>query len=113
MKHWLTTLAIIASPVALALDASDFNDLEGWTISAVTSVHGDFKGCEHNKRIRFENGWTLTCSEYSYSYSYQPDAVIFAKQFDFRGKSYWMIKVLIDDEFYEMEPIAARPVRGK
>lgn len=113
MKHWLTAAALIGSPVAFALDASDFAGLEGWTVAAVTTVRGEFEGCEHSKRIRFDNGWSLTCSEYSYNYSYQPDAVIFAKQFDFRGKSYWMIKVLIDDEFYEMEPIAAKPVRGK
>ena len=101
------------SAPALALDASDFTDLEGWTVAAVTTVRGDFEGCDHDKLIRFDNGWLLTCAEYSYSYSYRPDAVIFVKAIDFRGRSYWMVKALIDDEFYEMEPIPAKQKKSK
>ena len=37
-----------------------------------------------------------------------PDAVIFVKTFPYRGVNYWMVKALIDEEFYEMQPIRAR-----
>jgi hypothetical protein len=99
---------VTGSPPAAALDASDFDAVLGYTVVAVTQARGAFKGCEHDKRVRFENGWTLTCSEYSYNYSYGPDAVIFAKNFEHRGVKYWMLKVLIDDEFYDMQPMRAR-----
>jgi hypothetical protein len=104
---------LIVTSSAIALDASDFNGLEGWTVAAVTTVRGDFEGCDFEKRIRFDNGWTLTCSGYSYSYAYRPDAVIFSKAIEIKGRNYWMIKVLIDDEFYEMQPVLARVSRPR
>lgn len=99
---------LISPALAYALDASDFDDLVGWTVAASTQVRGDFEGCDFDKKIRFDNGWVLTCSEYSYSYSYRPSAVIFVKSFSLKGRTYWMVKVLIDDEFYEMQPIPAK-----
>ena len=101
-------LLTAATMPAHACDPSDFSGMEGWTIAAVTQVRGDFEGCDFDRVIGFDSGWTLTCSEYSYSYSYRPDAVIFAKTMQFRGRSYWMIKALIDDEFYDMQPIPAK-----
>lgn len=108
MSRLTALLLAIAVPTAHALEASDLSDMEGWTITAVTNVRDDFEGCDFDKGIQFDNGWTLTCTEYSYSYSYHPDAVVFAKVFPFKGQNYWMIKVLIDDEFYEMQPIPAK-----
>jgi hypothetical protein len=105
---FLASIVLVASTSAKAIDASDFDDLVGYTIVAVTQVNDEFEGCDHDKRIRFDNGWTLTCSEYSYSYAYRPDAVIFAKSFPYRGTTYWMLKALIDDEFYDMEPVRAK-----
>jgi len=93
---------------AFAVDASDFSGMEGWTVAAVTTVSGDFEGCDFDRPIKFDNGWTLTCSGYSYSYAYRPDAVIFAKRFELRGRRYWMVKVLIGDELYDMEPMPAK-----
>lgn len=102
-------LAMLILPASShALDASDFEDLVGWTIAASTQVRGDFEGCDFDKKIRFDNGWVLTCSEYSYSYSYRPSAVIFVKSFSFKGRAYWMVKALIDDEFFEMEAIPTK-----
>ncbi len=107
----MTRLGVLAlflvTSAAVALDASDFSGMEGWTVAAVTTVRGDFEGCDFDKRIRFDNGWTLTCSGYSYSYAYRPDAVIFSKAVEIRGRGYWMVKVLIDDEFYDMQPVLA------
>src|SRR5689334_1788541 len=90
---------------ALAIDASDFSGLEGWTVAAVTHVDDEFEGCDFDRRIRFSNGWALTCSTYSYSYSYMPEAVIFLKSFKHQNRNYWAVKVLIEDEFYDMLPI--------
>jgi hypothetical protein len=78
-----------------------------WYIAATTTVNGDFEGCDFDKKIRFDNGWTLACSSYSYTYSYRPDAVIFSKTMVVKGQNYWMLKALIDDEMYEMAPIPA------
>jgi hypothetical protein len=106
-SHVAIALTLLA-PVAAAVDTSDFADLVGWTVTASTEVVGEFEGCDFDKRIRFTNGWVLTCAEYSYSYAYQPDAVIFTKPFSLAGRSYWMVKALIDDEFFEMRPIPAK-----
>lgn len=92
-------------PQAKALDASDFSGLEGWTITAVTEVDGDFEGCDYDKKIRFTNGLVLTCSGYSYSYAYQPDAVILTKILSVGGRQYIEIKAIIEDEIYDFEPI--------
>jgi hypothetical protein len=108
MNRIISLLFLAATTPALALDASDFSGIEGWTIAAVTQVRDEFEGCDFDRVIRFDNGWTLTCSEYSYSYSYRPDAVIFAKTMQYRGRSYWMIKALIDDEFYDMQPVPVK-----
>lgn len=109
MKLTVPALLLVAvAETAMALDASDFDEVVGYTVIAVTQVRGDFEGCDFDKKIRFDNGWTLTCSSYSYSYAYRPDAVIFAKTCPHKGVNYWMIKVLIDDEFYEMQPIRAK-----
>jgi len=92
-----------------AIDASDFNGLEGWTVSAVTTVSDDeYEGCDFDKRIHFENGWTLRCSTYSYNYAYRPEAVIFTKLVEFGGRSVWMVKALIEDEIYDMAPVPAK-----
>lgn len=100
--------SLVVPAGSFAIDASDFSQLEGWTVAAVTQVRDEFKGCDFDRRIRFANGWVLTCSTYSYSYSYMPDAAIFIKSFNYQNRAYWMIKVLIDDEFYEMRPIPAK-----
>jgi hypothetical protein len=92
----------------LPLDASDFSGLEGWTVAAVTTVEDDFEGCDFDKKIKFDNGWTLTCSSYSYSYAYRPDAVIFTRKTEYRSRQYLLMKVLIDDDFYDMYPVPAR-----
>ena len=108
MRTCLALLLSISATPSVALDASDFADLVGWTVAAATNVRDEFEGCDFDKKIRFDNGWSLTCSSYSYSYAYRPDAVIFTKSFPSRGQNYWMIKVLINDEIYDMQPIKAK-----
>lgn len=111
MRSYIFCFALLVSllsPPALALDASDFDDLVGWTVLETTQVKDDFEGCDFDKRIRFMNGWVLTCSTYSYSYSFMPQAVIFVKSMTYQGRNFWMVKALIDDEIYDMQPIRAR-----
>jgi len=104
----VVVVLLLTPTMSVAIDASDFSQLEGWTVAAVTQVRDEFNGCDFDRRIRFANGWVLTCSTYSYSYSYMPNAAIFVKSFNYQNRAYWMIKVLIDDEFYEMRPIPAK-----
>lgn len=104
----LCFVLLLSHHSAYALDVSDFSGLGGWTIAAVTQVRGEFEGCDFDRTIKFDNGWTLTCATYSYSYAYRPDAVIFIKNSTFQNRAYWMVKALIDDEFYEMRSTPAK-----
>jgi hypothetical protein len=104
----ILTVFLLMPTASFALDASDFSGLEGWTVAAVTQVRDEFEGCDFDRRIRFTNGWVLTCGTYSYSYSYMPNAAIFVKSLKYQNRAYWSVKVLIDDEFYDMLPIPAK-----
>lgn len=79
--------------------------LQGYTIISVTQVNGEFQGCDFGKVIRFMDGTALKCSSYSYTYSYMPDAVIFGKTMTHQGKSFAIIKALIEGEIFDMEPV--------
>jgi len=82
--------------------SSELTNLEGYTIIAATQVEGDFEGCDFDKVIRFTDGKRLRCSSYSYTYAYMPDAIIFGKRSTVQGKSFLSIKVLIEDEVFDM-----------
>jgi hypothetical protein len=75
--------------------------LEGWTILSVTSIQGEFEGCDFGKKIRLEDGSVFTCSEYNDTYSYSPDVIVFAKKTTYQGHT---SKLVIEDEIFEMEP---------
>ena len=107
MRTLLGTALLLCSGCALAC-ADELRDVEGYTVISVTQVDGDFEGCDFDKRIRFADGTTLKCSSYSYSYAYMPDAVIFGKRVSHQGRSFLMVKVLIDDEMYDMDPQVLR-----
>lgn len=92
MRILLFIATLLVGTNTFAIDASDFDGLEGWTVAAATNISEEFNGCDFDKRIQFDNGWVLTCSEYSYSYSYHPDAVIFVKSIEFRSRKFWMVK---------------------
>lgn len=98
----------LACSTASAMDVSDFRGVVGYTVVAVTQVSHSFEGCDFDKPIRFDNGWTLTCSSFGYSFAFRPDAAIFAREFSHGGTRYLSIKVLIDDDFYDMRPIRTK-----
>lgn len=91
---------IIASPANDCVD--ELKDLEGWTIVAVRTVDGTFEGCDHDKLIEFTDGTELRCGEYGYHYAYRPEAVIFAKSSEFGGESYVAVKMMVEDEVFDM-----------
>lgn len=99
---FLAAWGLLASSYALALDANDLSDLEGYTIAKTTKVDGDFEGCDYGKKIKLMNGWSLTCNTYHYSYSYMPAVVILSRAI---GPGY-SIKAVIGDYVYNMEPVS-------
>jgi hypothetical protein len=74
--------AIILSALILMVStpafADDYEDLikEGYGALAVTSVQGEFNGCDFNRKIPLENGMTFVCSSYAYHYAYDPEVLI-------------------------------------
>jgi hypothetical protein len=93
---------------ANALDAYELEELVGWSIVASTQVDGAFEGCDFDKKIRLTNGMSLTCRTYSYSYSYRPRVIVFAQSVTHQGKSFSLIKALINDRLYDMQAIATK-----
>ena len=87
---------------ALALDQSE---LAGYTLIDEKIIDGDFEGCDFDKRIIFMDGTYLTCSTYSYTYSYMPTAYIYGRQFKYERKVFIDIKMVVEDEIYDMYPI--------
>nr|WP_314878151.1 hypothetical protein [uncultured Pseudomonas sp.] len=110
MKSFLTfCCAVFFIAVSLLASAGDttskFQGMVGWTIAAVTQVEDEFEGCDFDKVINFVNGIALTCSSYGYSYAFMPSAVIFTKSGKYEGRNVHNVKVLISDEFYDMQPV--------
>jgi hypothetical protein len=103
-------LWIVASGFALtstptfAISEFLFHRLIGFKVVDVKTIVGyqdedgssgeDFKGCQYNRIILFEDNKILTCIAYSYTYSYRPDAVLFTN-----GSSW---KMLVDGEIFDM-----------
>lgn len=104
----LAILVLSAAPASADRCARALRRLEGWTILSVTSVDGEFKGCDFDRVVRFTDGSAYRCSTYSYTYSYSPDAIIFGKTMSYQGGTYATIKVLIEGEIYDMSPIKVK-----
>lgn len=85
--------------------ADELDGLVGYTIMAATQVDGDFEGCDFDRVIRLTNGSRYRCSGYSYTYAFMPDAIVFAKPVTIQGKDIGDIRILIDDEIYDMHPV--------
>ncbi len=90
---------------ALALEQSE---LLGYTLVDEKTIDGDFEGCDFDKKIMFLDGTYLTCATYSYTYSYMPTAYIYARRFEYRGEIYMDVKMIVEDEVYDMYPVRLR-----
>lgn len=105
----IAALLSLLTPVGLRADCADvLRQLEGWTILSVTSVDGEFEGCDFGRKIKLEDGSVLTCAEYNYTYSYNPDAVVFGKRISYGGHTFISLRLVVEDEVFEMEPKLAK-----
>lgn len=96
--------ALLVLPGAVGACASDLDEVEGYTVISVTQVDGEFEGCDFDKIIKLMDGSALKCSSYGYQYAYMPDAVVFGKRLTHEGRSFVSIKLLVEDEIYDMSP---------
>ncbi|MBJ8378404.1 hypothetical protein I6M86_17790 [Citrobacter cronae] len=93
------SLAIVSSS-AMALNASDLNGMEGYSIVATTRAVGSFYGCEELKEIRLENGMSITCKKYQRNESNVDSVVVLKKD---TGLEY-DVKAIIGNYIYDMMP---------
>ena len=105
-------LALLAIPLLLSGTAKPRADcgrllsrLEGWTIVKAGSINGTFNGCDFDKLIEFTDGTALRCSSYGYQYAYMPDAIVLAKTVTIQGSSATMVKMLVEGELSDMQPL--------
>ncbi len=82
-------------------DASDLDEIVGYTAITSTQVEDDFEGADFGKRVSLDNGMIFVFNEYSYTYSYRPDVIIFAKAVTYQGRALTIYKLLIDDDLYD------------
>jgi hypothetical protein len=99
IKLIFTSLAIVSSS-AMALSASDFNGMEGYSIVATTKTVGSFYGCEELKEIRLENGMSITCKKYQRNESNADNVIVLKKD---TGQEY-DVKAIIGNYIYDMMP---------
>jgi hypothetical protein len=85
-------------PRARAIDASQFDELVGYTVVACTHAAGELEGADFDKLIKLDNGMIFEFQTYSYFYAYRPDVVIFSKAAQYQGKSVTLYKLIIEDE---------------
>lgn len=107
---WHKLLMVAAGLTATASVQADrtmraLSKVEGYVVYAVTTVDGEFNGCDFNKVIKLQNGTAFKCSTYAYTYTYNPDAIVFVKVAQFQGKSIAQVKLLVEGELMDMEPI--------
>lgn len=105
-------LCLLARP-ALADLSDELEDLIGYTIIAAKTIDGyidengeksnDFEGCDFDRKIFFDDGSFVTCSGYSYSYSYRPTAILLGKKYSFEGRNFMDLRMVVDDEIYDLQ----------
>jgi hypothetical protein len=100
MRKPALLLAIVISciPSAKAIDASQFDELVGYTVVACTHAIGELEGADFDKLVKLDNGMIFDFHTYSYFYAYRPDVVIFSKTVLYQGKSVTLYKLIIEDE---------------
>jgi hypothetical protein len=104
-----SSLLLTASSSRMADCGRKLSRLQGWTIVQTGNIKGAFKGCEHDKLVEMMDGTILRCASYGYQYAYMPDAVVFGKTLTVGDKSVTMIKMMVEDELYDMNSVATKP----
>jgi hypothetical protein len=108
LSFGIFVVACLAGSSSSAIADSTMRQLrkfEGYTVIAVTAVDGEFQGCDFGRVIKLQNGNVFKCSSYGYTYAYSPDAAVFAKVISFQGKSIATVKLLVEGEIFDMEPV--------
>ena len=85
-------------PRARAIDADEFDELEGYTVLACTHATGELEGADFDKPVKLDNGMIFEFQTYSYFYDYRPAVVVFAQTVQYQGKSLTLYKLVIADE---------------
>ena len=109
IKIYLLIFSVLANANCLAGNFEDIvkeKNLVGYTIVYQGIVTGyiqnsagkqeksnSFAGCDFGRKIIFDNKYAVTCSGYSYHYSFRPNGIILVKD------SY--VQILIDAEIFE------------
>ena len=94
----LVAVTALCIGTAKAIDASQFNELLGYTIVACTNASGEVEGADFDKLIKLDNGMVFEFETYDYFYAYRPDVVVLAKTFEYQGKAVTLYKLVIEDE---------------
>jgi hypothetical protein len=75
IKKYAIVIALLSMSSAVASELESLCK-KGYGVIEETVVSSDFKGCEYNTIIAFENGLGFKCSGYSYHYAYRPEVLI-------------------------------------
>ena len=77
----LVILSMLVCDAAYSFDTSELTELKGYTLIDASYVTGDFDGADYDKLIELDNGMIFRFNEYSYSYSYRPGVIVFARYY--------------------------------
>ncbi|MUK64020.1 hypothetical protein GNP81_19215 [Aliivibrio fischeri] len=116
MKILITITALILSlnpTTSIAqVDESTLEQLVGWTLIETKTIEGfynddgkyedSFEGCDYDRVIQFVDSTQIECSSYGYQYAYRPTAFIFGKNTNYKGKSYTLYKMIVEDDVYDI-----------
>jgi hypothetical protein len=94
----LALVLLLSVPIAKAIDADQFDELEGYTVVSCTHATGELEGADFDKVVKLDNGMIFEFQTYSYFYAYRPAVVVFADTVQYQGKSMTLYKLLIGDE---------------
>lgn len=108
MKYVLIFLALLLLFSSNIVSGLNQSELVGYTLIEEKTIDDEFEGCDFDKKIKFLDGTYLTCAIYSYTYDYMPTAYIYAKRFEYKGDAFYDIKMVVEDEIYDMRPILIR-----
>lgn len=94
----LMLVVFLAVPFAKAIDADQFDEVEGYTVIACTHAAGELEGADFDKLVKLDNSMVFEFQTYSYFYEYHPAVLVFGKTVQYQGKSLTLYKLLIADE---------------
>jgi len=105
-KLW-SAVAVAVMLTGQARAECDLSELIGYTLLAQKTISGyiqdgkrgdDFEGCDFDRTIVFDDNTGVRCMTFSYTYSFRPDAYIFAS-----GPG--SMKMCVDNELYDVAPL--------